>query len=41
MEKVVVELEAKTGKAEASLQDVVNAIQDINKATTESNERYC
>ena len=38
MEKVVVELEAKTGKAEASLQDVVNAIQDINKATTESNE---
>ena len=38
MEKVVVELEAKTGKAEASLQDVVNAIQDINKATTESNK---
>ena len=38
MEKVVVELEAKTGKAEASLQDVVNAIQDINKATVESNK---
>ena len=38
MEKVVVELEAKTGKAEASLQDVVNAIKDINKATTESNK---
>ncbi len=38
MEKVVVELEAKTGKAEASLQDVVDAIKDINKATTESNK---
>jgi hypothetical protein len=38
MEKVVVELEAKTSKAEASLQDVVNAIKDINKATTESNK---
>ncbi len=38
MEKIVVELEAKTNKAEASLQDVVNAIQDINKATTQSNQ---
>ncbi len=38
MEKIIVELEAKTNKAEASLQDVVNAIQDINKATTQSNQ---
>ena len=38
MEKVVVELEAKTGKAETNLQDVVDAIKDINKATVESNK---
>jgi len=34
-EKVVVELEAKTGKAEASLQDVANAIKDIGKQNEE------
>jgi methyl-accepting chemotaxis protein len=38
MEKVVVELEASTKKAEASLQDVVDAIKEINKETTEANE---
>jgi len=38
MEKIIIDLEAKTDKAEASLQDVVDAIKDINKATTESNE---
>ena len=38
MEKIIIDLEAKTNKAEASLQDVVDAIKDINKATTESNE---
>ena len=36
MEKIVVELEAKTGKAEASLQDVINAINDVSKANLES-----
>jgi hypothetical protein len=38
MEKIVIDLEAKTDKVEASLRDVVDAIKDINKATTESNE---
>jgi hypothetical protein len=36
MEKIVVELQAKTGKAEASLQDVINAINDVSKANLES-----
>ena len=38
MEKIIIDLEAKTGKAKASLQDVVDAIKGVNKATTESNE---
>ena len=38
MEKVTVEIEAKTGKAEASLQDVVDAIKDLNKATVDANK---
>jgi hypothetical protein len=36
MEKVVVELEAKTGKAEASLQGVIDAINDLSKANVDS-----
>lgn len=39
MEKVTVEIEAKTGKAEASLQDVVDAIKNINKEVVNSNEK--
>jgi len=41
MEKIVVELEAKTGKTEANLNDVVDAINNIaksNKEATESQE---
>ena len=36
MEKVIVELEAKTGKAEASLQGVINAVNNLSKANKES-----
>ena len=39
MEKVTVEIEAKTGKAEASLRDVVDAIKNINKEVVNSNEK--
>ena len=36
MEKVVLELEAKTEKAEAGLNDVVNAINNVSKANAEA-----
>jgi hypothetical protein len=39
MEKVVVELEAKTDKAEAGLNDVVDAIKSLNKAVVDSNSK--
>ena len=39
MEKVVVELEAKTDKAEAGLNDVVDAIKNLNKAVIDSNSK--
>jgi len=39
MEKVVVELEAKTAKAEAGLNDVVDAIKSLNKAVVDSNSK--
>ena len=38
-EKVVVELEAKTGKAEANIQDIVDAIKDLSKETVSSNKK--
>ena len=38
-EKVVVELEAKTGKAESSLKDVADAINNLSKENKESNDR--
>ncbi len=38
-EKVVVELEAKTGKAEDGIQDIVKAIKDLNKETVSSNKK--
>lgn len=37
-EKVVIDLEAKTGKAEANIQDVVNSINDLNKSFVEANK---
>lgn len=39
MEKIVVELEAKTDKAEANLNDVVDAIKSLNKAVVDSNNK--
>ena len=38
MEKITVELEAKTGKAEASIKDVVDAIKDMTAANKEASE---
>ena len=38
-EKVVVELEAKTGKAEASLRDVADAINNLSKENKEANKQ--
>ena len=37
-EKVVIELEAKTGKAENNINDVVDSIKDLNKSFVEANE---
>ena len=37
-EKVIIDLEAKTGKAEANIQDVVDSINDLNKSFVEANE---
>jgi len=37
-EKVTIELEAKTGKAEANIQDVVNSVDNLNKSFVEANE---
>lgn len=37
--KIVVELEAKTDKAEANLNDVVDAIKSLNKAVVDSNSK--
>ena len=39
MEKIIVELEAKTDKAEANLNDVVDAIKSLNKAVVDSNNK--
>ena len=38
MEKIIVDIEAKTGKAEASLQDVVDAIKDMAEANKKATE---
>ena len=38
MEKITVEIEAKTGKAEASIKDVVDAIKDMTAANKEASE---
>ena len=38
-EKVVVELEAKTGKAEANIQDVVDAIKDLGNKVSDTSEK--
>ncbi len=38
MEKITVELEAKTGKAEASIKDVVDAIKDMTAANKKASE---
>ena len=37
-EKVTIELEAKTGKAENNINDVVDSIKDLNKSFVEANE---
>jgi len=37
-EKVIIELEAKTGKAEANIQDVVNSVDNLNKSFVKANE---
>ncbi len=37
-EKVIIDLEAKTGKAEANIQDVVDSINDLNKSFVEANK---
>ena len=38
MEKIIVELEAKTDKALKGIDGVAKSVEDLNKATTESNE---
>jgi len=38
-EKIVVELEAKTGKAEANIQDVVDAIKDLSNNISDTSEK--
>jgi len=38
MEKIIVELEAKTDKALKGIDSVAKSVEDLNKATTESNE---
>ena len=38
MEKIIVELEAKTDKALKGIDNVAKSVEDLNKATTESNK---